>query len=65
MIAAVIVGAGLRGHAVAAGAAALVVTGLLGVAAHRRLGGYTGDVLGACVVLAESAALATLALSSG
>ncbi|HKM65223.1 MAG TPA: adenosylcobinamide-GDP ribazoletransferase [Acidisphaera sp.] len=65
MIAAVIVGASLRGHAVPACAAALVVTGLLGLAAHRRLGGYTGDVLGACVVLAESAALATLALSSG
>ncbi len=38
------------------GAAVLVAAGLLWLA-HRRLGGFTGDVLGAAVVLAETAAL--------
>ncbi len=41
----------------AAGAAALVAAGAVVVLARRRLGGYTGDVLGACGVLAETAGL--------
>ncbi len=40
--------------AVAAGVAAAAGTALL---ARRRLGGYTGDVLGACGILAETAGL--------
>jgi adenosylcobinamide-GDP ribazoletransferase len=45
------------GHGVAAlGAAVVVVAGVVGVA-HRRLGGYTGDVLGAGIVLGETAGL--------
>jgi len=45
------------GHGLAALAAAIVVAaGLVGVA-HRRLGGYTGDVLGAGIVLGETAGL--------
>jgi adenosylcobinamide-GDP ribazoletransferase len=61
----VIICALLRGTAVPVCVAALVATCVLGIAARRRLGGYTGDVLGAGVVLAESAALAAIALSSG
>jgi adenosylcobinamide-GDP ribazoletransferase len=41
----------------AAGAAALVAAGAVVVLARRRLGGYTGDVLGACGVVAETAGL--------
>jgi adenosylcobinamide-GDP ribazoletransferase len=41
----------------AAGAAALVAAGAVVGLARRRLGGYTGDVLGACGVLAETAGL--------
>jgi adenosylcobinamide-GDP ribazoletransferase len=45
------------GHGLAAlGAAVVVAVGLVGVA-HRRLGGYTGDVLGAGIVLGETAGL--------
>jgi adenosylcobinamide-GDP ribazoletransferase len=42
--------------AAAGGAAALVVVAVVALA-RRRIGGYTGDVLGACGVLAESAGL--------
>ena len=42
--------------AVAAMAAALVVSGL----ARRQIGGFTGDVLGACVVAAECAGLTAM-----
>ncbi len=39
-----------------------VATGALIVAvAHRRLGGFTGDILGAVIMLSETAALLTLA----
>ena len=65
LVAAVIIGVLLRATALPACAAALAATAVLGVAARRRLGGYTGDVLGAAVVLAESAALAAIALSTG
>jgi adenosylcobinamide-GDP ribazoletransferase len=41
---------------VAVGAAAAVVAG-----ARARIGGYTGDVLGACVLVSETAALLVLA----
>lgn len=45
------------GHGTAAlGAEAVVVAGLTGVA-YRRVGGYTGDVLGASIVLGETAGL--------
>jgi adenosylcobinamide-GDP ribazoletransferase len=42
--------------AAAGGASALVVVAVV-VLARRRIGGYTGDVLGACGVLAETAGL--------
>lgn len=44
-------------------ALAVLLGGAAGVVAlaHRRVGGYTGDVLGACAVLAETAALLALA----
>lgn len=52
------------GWSAAAGAAALllVTAGVAGLA-RRRLGGFTGDVLGAVCVLGETAALLTLAAS--
>jgi len=65
VIAAAIVGVALRRPALPACAAALAATGLLGLAAHRRLGGYTGDVLGACAAFAEAAALAAIAITAG
>jgi adenosylcobinamide-GDP ribazoletransferase len=50
----------------AAGAAAVAGTVVAAagvvVLAHRRLGGYTGDVLGAVVVLSETTALVVVAL---
>jgi adenosylcobinamide-GDP ribazoletransferase len=46
---------GLRGLAVAGGAAVGAV--LVGALARRRLGGVTGDVLGASVELATTLAL--------
>ena len=52
-------GAGLKGLAVIA--AALVGMGAVVGLAHRRLGGYTGDVLGAGGVLAETLGLLVLA----
>jgi adenosylcobinamide-GDP ribazoletransferase len=44
-----------------AGLAAVVVTAAVVVRCTRRLGGITGDVLGACVELSFTAALLTLA----
>jgi adenosylcobinamide-GDP ribazoletransferase len=49
------------GPGAASGAAALVAAGLVLLLARRRLGGYTGDVLGACGVLAETAGLVVAA----
>ena len=43
----------------AAGAAVMVATGVVALA-WRRLGGFTGDVLGAVIVVAETAALLVL-----
>jgi len=65
IVALVIAGVCLRMSALVATVAALVATGLLGLASKRRLGGYTGDVLGACAVLGECASLAAVALSVG
>jgi adenosylcobinamide-GDP ribazoletransferase len=45
------------GHGLAALAAVVVVVAGLAVVARRRLGGYTGDVLGAGIVLGETAGL--------
>jgi adenosylcobinamide-GDP ribazoletransferase len=45
------------GPGAAAGGAAVLVAAAVVVLARRRIGGYTGDVLGACGVLAESAGL--------
>jgi adenosylcobinamide-GDP ribazoletransferase len=45
------------GHGLAALAAVVVVVAGLAVIARRRLGGYTGDVLGAGIVLGETAGL--------
>ena len=45
--------------AVAAGVLVVVSAGLVGLA-WRRLGGFTGDVLGAVIVMAETAALLAL-----
>ncbi len=45
------------GPGAAAGGAALLAAAGVVLLARRRIGGYTGDVLGACGVLAESAGL--------
>jgi adenosylcobinamide-GDP ribazoletransferase len=45
------------GHGAAALGAELLTIGLLGWLASRRLGGYTGDVLGAQIVLGETIGL--------
>lgn len=56
-IAVVVLPAGQAGAGVAAAlVAALVVSGL----ARRQIGGFTGDVLGACVVAAECAGLTAM-----
>ena len=51
--------------AVSAGGAAVVAALAVKAAARRRIGGYTGDVLGAAAVLAECAALSLLAARGG
>jgi adenosylcobinamide-GDP ribazoletransferase len=60
--------AGLIAAEGAAGALAVPVAVLAAVAvvglARRRLGGYTGDVLGCVVLVSETAALAIVALPS-
>jgi adenosylcobinamide-GDP ribazoletransferase len=58
-LALVLAGAGLKGLAVIA--AALLGMGALVWLARRRIGGYTGDVLGAGGVLAETLGLLALA----
>ena len=45
--------------AVAAGVLVVVAVGVVALA-WRRLGGFTGDVLGAVILMAETAALLTL-----
>ncbi len=45
--------AGMRGHAVLPVIGALLAAGAAALAVHRRLGGLTGDVYGACIELAE------------
>jgi adenosylcobinamide-GDP ribazoletransferase len=45
--------AGMGLHAVLPVAAALLAAGAAALAMHRRLGGLTGDVYGACIELAE------------
>lgn len=50
---------GLTG--VAAGLAALVAAAGVVALARARIGGYTGDVLGACILVSETAALLVLA----
>jgi adenosylcobinamide-GDP ribazoletransferase len=45
------------GPGLASGAAALVAAAAVAALARRRIGGFTGDVLGACGVLAETAGL--------
>ena len=58
MIAAGALLAGWRvGPGLASGAAALVAATAVTALARRRIGGYTGDVLGASGVLAETAGL--------
>jgi adenosylcobinamide-GDP ribazoletransferase len=48
------------GAALGAIVAALVSALVIGWIAHRQLGGYTGDVLGAAVVVTECAVLALM-----
>jgi adenosylcobinamide-GDP ribazoletransferase len=55
-----VLGAGARGVVVVA--AELVMMGAVLWLAQRRIGGYTGDVLGAAGVLAETAGLLALAV---
>ncbi|HYF47729.1 MAG TPA: adenosylcobinamide-GDP ribazoletransferase [Acidimicrobiales bacterium] len=47
----------LGGPGLAAGAGLVVAAVLVTVAARRRLGGFTGDVLGACAVVGETVGL--------
>lgn len=56
-LASVIAAVVLPTHAVTAVVAMLVVTLALSVLAKRQIGGYTGDVLGAIVLLSETAIL--------
>lgn len=42
-----------------------LATGLLAFSAHRRIGGQTGDILGASQQLADAACLAVLAANAG
>ncbi len=58
-VAALVLIEGVSG-AVAAGVAAVVSIAMVGLA-WRRLGGFTGDVLGAVIMVAETAALLALA----
>jgi adenosylcobinamide-GDP ribazoletransferase len=57
----VLAGIGRQGPGVAAVAATLVGAGAVLWFAHRRIGGFTGDVLGACGVVGETLGLLVLA----
>jgi adenosylcobinamide-GDP ribazoletransferase len=57
VLAGLLLGFWRAGPGAAAGGAALLAVGAVVLLARRRIGGYTGDVLGACGVLAESAGL--------
>jgi adenosylcobinamide-GDP ribazoletransferase len=61
VLAAVLLGLWRIGPGAAAGSAAVLAAGGIVLLARRRIGGYTGDVLGACGVLAESAGLVVAA----
>jgi adenosylcobinamide-GDP ribazoletransferase len=61
VLAAVLLGLWRIGPGAAAGGAAVLAAGGVVLLARRRIGGYTGDVLGACGVLAESAGLVVAA----
>jgi adenosylcobinamide-GDP ribazoletransferase len=57
VLAAVLLGLWRVAPGAAAGSAAVLAAAGVVLLARRRIGGYTGDVLGACGVLAESAGL--------
>jgi cobalamin 5'-phosphate synthase/cobalamin synthase len=59
LVVAAALGAARSGRACAAAAAVLAVTACFGFYCRRRIGGITGDTLGASVQLCESAALLT------
>jgi adenosylcobinamide-GDP ribazoletransferase len=61
VVAAVLLGLWRLGPGAAAGSAAVLAAGGVVLLARWRIGGYTGDVLGACGVLAESAGLVVAA----
>jgi adenosylcobinamide-GDP ribazoletransferase len=61
VVAAVLAGIGRRGPGVAAIAATLLGAAAVLWLARRRIGGFTGDVLGACGVVGETFGLLTLA----
>jgi adenosylcobinamide-GDP ribazoletransferase len=61
VLAAVLLGLWRLGPGAAAGGTAVLAAGGVVLLARRRIGGYTGDVLGACGVLAESAGLVVAA----
>jgi adenosylcobinamide-GDP ribazoletransferase len=58
-LALLVVADGWRG--LVAGVVVIVVMAAVAALAHRRIGGFTGDVLGAAAVLGETAALVALA----
>jgi adenosylcobinamide-GDP ribazoletransferase len=58
-LALLVVADGWRG--LAAGVVVVVVMAAVAALAHRRIGGFTGDVLGAAAVLGETAALVAMA----
>jgi adenosylcobinamide-GDP ribazoletransferase len=61
VLAAVLLGLWRIGPGAATGSAAVLAAAGVVLLARRRIGGYTGDVLGACGVLAESAGLVVAA----
>jgi adenosylcobinamide-GDP ribazoletransferase len=61
VLAAALLGLWRIGPGAATASAAVLAAGGVVLLARRRIGGYTGDVLGACGVLAESAGLVVAA----
>jgi adenosylcobinamide-GDP ribazoletransferase len=61
VLAGVLLGLWRVGPGAAAGGAAVLAAGVVIAVAHRRIRGYTGDVLGACGILAETAGLVVAA----